>query len=103
MRNRCVTAIVRCLGVAAMLAAVPVSAQGSLTVEGTEFVLTVPAGRTLRSADLVGATLRLEAGGTRGITATPYIFPRSPVDIRPSWLRMPPSARQRAMAATPDG
>lgn len=34
-----------------------------LGVDGTEFVVTTPEGRQLRSADLVGATLKLEAGG----------------------------------------
>jgi len=46
---------------AAMLA-MPASAQTALTVDGTEFVLSLPAGRTLRSADLVGATLTIAAG-----------------------------------------
>jgi ADYC domain len=35
----------------------------TLTAEGTEFVLTTPAGRTLRSIDLVGATLKLAVAG----------------------------------------
>src|SRR5687768_10958748 len=50
---------------AAILAsAAPVGAfaQMSLAVEGTEFVLTIGDGRTLRSSDLVGATLMLGAG-----------------------------------------
>jgi hypothetical protein len=38
-------------------------AQPQLAVDGTEFVVTVPDGRTLRSADLVGATLKIGAGG----------------------------------------
>jgi hypothetical protein len=40
-----------------------VPAQTTLTAEGTEFVLTTPAGRTLRSADLVGAKLNLSVAG----------------------------------------
>ncbi|MFO1217567.1 MAG: ADYC domain-containing protein [Burkholderiaceae bacterium] len=41
-----------------------VSAQGPrLGVEGTEFVVTMPDGRVLRSGQLVGATLTVEAGG----------------------------------------
>src|SRR5262245_65594889 len=57
-----------CLSVATMvwlaaMLAMPASAQTALTVDGTEFVLSLPAGRTLRSADLVGATLTIAAGG----------------------------------------
>src|SRR5262249_8440614 len=63
MRDVRVTALVSCLAAAAMLAG-PASAQSPLSVEGTEFVLSLPAGRTLRSADLVGATLSIVAGGT---------------------------------------
>src|SRR5256885_15266897 len=54
------------LGLAALLlAAVPIvaSAQTRLTVEATEFVLAMPDGRLLRSADLVGATLKISAQG----------------------------------------
>jgi len=55
--------IARRLGLAAMLAWAPdIASAQTLTADGTEFVLTA-AGRTLRSADLVGATLALEAGG----------------------------------------
>jgi hypothetical protein len=39
------------------------AAFAQLTVEGTEFVLTTGDGRMLRSADLVGATLMMDAGG----------------------------------------
>src|SRR5688500_10820341 len=38
-------------------------AQTALTAAGTEFVLTMPAGRALRSADLVGATLSIAVAG----------------------------------------
>jgi ADYC domain len=58
---------VRRLTWVAMLAAVAPAmacAQASLTVEGTEFVLTTAKGRTLRSADLQGATLKIEASGS---------------------------------------
>src|SRR5215510_11569816 len=56
-----------CLSVATMVwlaarLAMPASAQTALTVDGTEFLLSLPAGRTLRSADLVGATLTIAAG-----------------------------------------
>jgi hypothetical protein len=57
---------IRRLGLAATLtvaAPVMVCAQPQLKVEGTEFVLTMAGGSVLRSADLVGATLRLRAGG----------------------------------------
>src|SRR5918993_4668115 len=55
----------RKLGWAVLLAAIPAmaSAQASLRVEGTEFVLTTADGRTLRSADLQGATLKIKSGG----------------------------------------
>ena len=39
------------------------AAQPALRVEGTEFVLTTAQGATLRSKELVGATLRIAAGG----------------------------------------
>jgi hypothetical protein len=39
------------------------SADEALTAVGTEFVLATPDGRTLRSADLVGATLNIAANG----------------------------------------
>src|SRR5829696_4911131 len=53
------------LASAAMIAALPAtaSAQPSLRAEGTEFVLTTADGRTLRSADLKGATLKIRSGG----------------------------------------
>ena len=57
---------IRTLGLAATLtvaAPVMVCAQPHLKVEGTEFVLTMAGGSVLRSADLVGATLKLRAGG----------------------------------------
>jgi hypothetical protein len=57
---------IRKLGLAAMIAAatpVMACAQPQLKVEGTEFVLVMAGGNVLRSADLVGATLRLRAGG----------------------------------------
>jgi hypothetical protein len=46
-----------------LLAAAPAfsSAQTRLAVEGTEFVLAMPDGRTLRSPDLVGTTLKISA------------------------------------------
>jgi ADYC domain len=48
----------------AVLAAVPPAfAETRLTAEGTEFVLTRPDGRTMRSRDLVGAVLRIEVPG----------------------------------------
>ena len=37
--------------------------QPTLTADGTEFVLTTDAGRILRGADLVGATIRLQVDG----------------------------------------
>lgn len=49
--------------VLAMMLAAPAAAQPRLTAEGTEFVLHTADGRTLRSADLVGATLTVKAGG----------------------------------------
>ena len=58
------TSVTVCLGIAALLlTAAPATtcAQTRLTVEGTEFVLTTSDGRTLRSADLVGATLKIRA------------------------------------------
>ncbi len=61
------------LGLAAMLAAAAAPAmsfaQGRLTAEGTEFVLLMADGRALRSAELVGATLRVSARG-RAIDVT---------------------------------
>lgn len=49
-----------------MIAApVDAPAQTALTAVGTEFMLTTPAGRALRSADLVGATLGIAVAGTR--------------------------------------
>ena len=52
------------VGLTAVLLAAPTmaAAQASLTVDGTEFVLTTAAGRILRSADLVGAALKIGAG-----------------------------------------
>lgn len=49
--------------VLAMGAPLAAPAQQALTVAGTEFVLTTPAGRTLHSADLVGATLSIAVAG----------------------------------------
>jgi hypothetical protein len=54
------------LGLAAMLAAAAPSmslAQGRLTADGTEFVLITADGRSLRSAELVGHTLRIGIKG----------------------------------------
>jgi hypothetical protein len=54
------------LGLAAMLVAVAPAAsvaQQRLTAEGTEFVLITADGRALRSAELVGATLRIGIKG----------------------------------------
>jgi len=47
---------------AVLSAATPHIAAAQLNVEGTELVLTTGDGRTLRSADLVGATLQIGAG-----------------------------------------
>lgn len=49
-----------------LVAAMPAmaSAQESLRVEGTEFVLTAADGRTLRSVDLQGATLKIASAGS---------------------------------------
>jgi ADYC domain len=61
-----VTSVTFHLGIAALLltaAPATTSAQTRLTVEGTEFVLTTPDGRTLRSADLIGTTLKIRAQG----------------------------------------
>jgi len=51
--------------VSLLLAATPAAAwaQTRLTVDGTEFVLAMPDGRTLRSPDLLGATLKIRAQG----------------------------------------
>ena len=57
----------RCFRLAVLLAiAMPATAfgQSPLTVDGTQFVLSI-AGRTLRSADLVGATLDIASGGRK--------------------------------------
>jgi hypothetical protein len=54
------------LALAAILAVIEpeaAGAQAQLTAEGTEFVLRIDGGRTLRSPDLVGATLKLSFGG----------------------------------------
>jgi hypothetical protein len=62
-----VAAFARCIGLSTALAmAGPVAAraQTALTAAGAEFVLTTPAGRTFRSADLVGATLNIAVAGT---------------------------------------
>jgi hypothetical protein len=62
-------ATVRTFGLAACaLAALPAgaSAQARLTADGTEFVLTLPDGRTLRSAALQGATLKMRAAPGEG-------------------------------------
>ena len=61
IRNR---AIRRLIGAALLTAAPAIAcAQASLRVEGTEFVLTTADSRTLRSADLQGATLKIGSGG----------------------------------------
>ena len=60
------TSVISRLGIAALLlTAAPATtcAQTRLTVEGTEFVLTTSDGRTLRSAELIGATLKIRAQG----------------------------------------
>ena len=49
----------------ATLLASPIHAQPQVAVEGTEFVVTLADGRTLRSADLVGATLKIGGEGKR--------------------------------------
>src|SRR5438477_12923607 len=54
------------IGLATALAiATPVAApaQEALTAVGTEFALATPAGRTLRSHDLVGATFNILSAG----------------------------------------
>jgi hypothetical protein len=54
------------LALAAILAVIRsevAGAQAQLSVENTEFVLHIEGGRTLRSHDLVGATLKLSLGG----------------------------------------
>jgi hypothetical protein len=57
-------AAIRVFALAALASAVPVSASAqALTVEGTEFVLTMADGRVLRSSDLVGATLKVRSEG----------------------------------------
>ena len=48
---------------AALWVAAPQPASAQLTADGTEFVLRLADGRILRSADLVGATLLMGAGG----------------------------------------
>lgn len=55
----------RCLAVIVPLAAAQAGFANTsqARVEGTEFVVASPDGRVLRSAELVGATLALEAGG----------------------------------------
>ena len=58
------TSVIFHLGIAALLlTAAPATtcAQTRLTVEGTEFVLTTSDGRSLRSTDLIGATLKIRA------------------------------------------
>jgi hypothetical protein len=47
----------------AIAASATAPAQTTLSIVGTEFVLTTPAGRALRSVDLVGAKLNLAVGG----------------------------------------
>lgn len=49
--------------VLALIAPAPAGAQSRLAAEGTEFVLTTGDGRTLRSADLTGATLKIGSAG----------------------------------------
>src|SRR5262245_3083264 len=60
------------IALAAILAAAPSTVDGAeakLAAAGTEFVLTLPDGRTLRSQDLVGAVLRIGAPGREiGVT-----------------------------------
>src|SRR6266850_6669205 len=66
MLGRRAVPLARRIGLATALAiAAPVAAPAhtALTAAGTEFVLTTPAGRALRSADLVGATLNIAAAG----------------------------------------
>ena len=58
---------IRNLGLVVMLAVVAptmAAAEPRLAVEGTEFVLTTADGRTLRSRDLAGATLKIGVGGS---------------------------------------
>jgi ADYC domain len=55
---------IRIFSLAALLSALPLLAHAqTLTVEGTEFVLTLADGRIFRSADLVGATLKVRFEG----------------------------------------
>jgi hypothetical protein len=68
MFGRRVVPLARGIGLATALAIstpIAVPAQTALTAAGTEFVLTTPGGRTLHSADLVGATLNIAAAGRR--------------------------------------
>ncbi len=59
-----VIAAIRAFALAALATAVPASAFAqALTVEGTEFVLTMADGHVLRSSDLVGATLKVRSEG----------------------------------------
>jgi hypothetical protein len=58
--------MIRGLALAPLFALATVSnarAQGSLSVEGTEFVLTTDKGKILRGLDLVGATLHVDVDG----------------------------------------
>lgn len=57
------------LALAGWLASAPASARGRLTVEGERFVLVLPDGKRLTSADLVGAELLGEDGRTIRIDA----------------------------------
>jgi hypothetical protein len=52
--------------IAALSSGSGIAARSNLTADGTEFVLITGDGRVLRSADLVGATLRI--GGEHGIS-----------------------------------
>ena len=62
----------RVLALVALFAAISSAAaeQSGLTVDGTEFILTVGDGRTLRSADLVGSLTIKVRSGTQIVSLT---------------------------------
>jgi hypothetical protein len=72
---------VRAFTSAALASTVPASASAqALTVEGTEFVLTMADGRVLRSSDLVGATLKVRSQG-RNIEVTIKSVEKDPYSV----------------------
>ena len=66
MRSRLVLRVICLLTLVALFATLSRAGaeQPGLTVDGTEFILTVGDGRILRSADLVGATIKVRSGTT---------------------------------------